>query len=333
MTTTQLDLIAAVDLARLAPSVHNTQPWRFRVDGGALTLSRDPARRLEVLDPTGRQQVVSCGTALHLARVALRLQGFDTEVLPLPEADDPDVLARLTPAPGHRVVDADVAMADAARHRHTQRGTFEDRALPPDVVAEIRAAAAEQGAWVRVVADPDDLTSLTVLLARADEDEREDPAYSEELARWTMRPDGAGDGVPTSATPAVHDRASNLALRRFDATPADAAASTVRGTATPQPAERPLAVVIGTVLDGTADWLRAGEALMALLLRATVEGVQAQPLGQVVDREWSRARLGAALGVVGHPQMVLRLGYGRPGADTPRRGTADVLDTGGPGRS
>jgi hypothetical protein len=46
---------------------------------------------------------------------------------------------------------------------------------------------------------------------------------------------------------------------------------------------------------------------MALLLHATVEAVQAQPLGQVVDREWSRARLGAALGVVGHPQMVLRV--------------------------
>ena len=52
---------------------------------------------------------------------------------------------------------------------------------------------------------------------------------------------------------------------------------------------------------------------MALLLRAAVAGVQAQPLGQVVDREWSRARLGAALGVVGHPQMVLRVGYAKPG--------------------
>ncbi len=328
MTTTQLDLVAAVDLARLAPSVHNTQPWRFRVDGDTLTLSRDPARQLEVLDPTGRQQVISCGTALHLARLALRLQGFDAGVVPLPQTGDPDVLATLVPVPGHRVVDADVALAAAARRRHTQRGPFEDRALPPDVVAEIRAAAAEQGAWVRVVSEPDDLAFLTVLLARADEDEREDPAYSQELALWTMRPEGARDGLPASATPAVHDRASNLALRRFDGPPADAAPSPARGTAAPQPAERPLAIVIGTVLDGTADWLRAGEALMALLLRATVEGVQAQPLGQVVDREWSRARLGAALGVVGHPQMVLRLGYGRPGADTPRRGTAEVLDTG-----
>jgi hypothetical protein len=49
----------SVDLARLAPSVHNTQPWRFQVDGVALTLSRDPGRRLEALDPSGRQQVIS----------------------------------------------------------------------------------------------------------------------------------------------------------------------------------------------------------------------------------------------------------------------------------
>ena len=323
MTTVHLDLTAAVELARLAPSVHNTQPWRFRSDGAALTLSRDPDRRLMALDPSGRQQVISCGAALHLAQLALRLQGVDTKVVPFPTLSEADVLARLVPVPGHAVLAEDVVLADAARHRHTQRGPFEDRVVPHDVVAGIRAAAVELGTWVRVVDDPDDLVALTVLLARADEDELDDPAYQQELARWTARPESGRDGVPASATPEVHGRASNLRLRDFSG----GREPTATTTGDPPAVERPLAVVLGTEQDTPSDWLRAGEALMALLLRATVEGVQAQPLGQVVDREWSRARLGAALGVLGHPQMVLRLGYAKPGPESPRRPVSDIVDS------
>jgi hypothetical protein len=193
--------------------------------------------------------------------------------------------------------------------------------VPRDVVAEILAAGEAHGAWVRVVDDQDDLVQLTVLLARADADELDDAAYQEELARWTARPASTRDGVPAAATPDVRGRASNLRLRDFTGHGAAAASSDE-----PPAVERQLALVLGTEQDTEADWLRAGEALMALLLRASVEGVQAQPLGQVVDREWSRARLGAALGLVGHPQMVLRLGYAKPGPDTPRRAARDIVD-------
>ncbi len=322
MTTTTCDLVAAADLARLAPSVHNTQPWRFRADGDTLTLSRDPERRLAALDPSGRQQVLSCGAALHLVRLAMRLQGFDSEVVEFPTLADEHVLARVVPVPGHAVSSEDVVLAKAARDRHTQRGPFDPDEVPADVVAELRAAAAEQGAWLRVIDDPDDLAALTVLLAKAEDVEREDPAYREELARWTGRSGRSRDGLPTDVTPDVRDRASNLRLRDFD----DQDAPPLRMADEHPVVERPMAVVLGTVLDGPPDWLRAGEALMALLLRATIEGIQAQPLGQVVDRDWSRSRLGTELGVLGHPQMVLRLGFARPGPPTPRRDVSEVVD-------
>ena len=326
MTTNQPDLAAAVDLARLAPSVHNTQPWRFRVDGDALTLSCDPGRRLEALDPSGRQQVISCGAALYLARLALREQGFDSEVVTFPPLRDADVLARLMPVARRDVTAEDVVLADAARRRHTQRGPFEDRVVPRELLAELRVVTAEFGTWVRVIDDPDDLTVLTVLLARADDDEREDPAYQAELASWTARPEDSRDGLAPAATPDVHDRASNLRLRDFGG--GGAAPSSTPGDpgGDPPAVERALALVLGTEQDTAADWLRAGEALMALLLHATVEGVQAQPLGQVVDREWSRARLGAALGVVGHAQMVLRIGYAKPGPESPRRPLDQIVE-------
>ena len=47
------ELHEVVALAALAPSVHNTQPWRFRWDGTALSVLEDPTRGLPVLDPNG----------------------------------------------------------------------------------------------------------------------------------------------------------------------------------------------------------------------------------------------------------------------------------------
>jgi nitroreductase len=329
MTTTQPDFTSAVELARLAPSIHNTQPWHFRVEGDTLVLSRDPQRRLASVDPTGRQQVISCGAALHLAAVDLRMQGFDAHVEEPARPRRDNDLAVLRPVAGHVVSTRDVTEWRAARARHTQRERFADRAVEPAIVAQLRAAAEAQGAWVRVVGD-EDLPSLAVLLSRADEFERDDPAYRAELAQWTQRPAGSPDGLPAEATPDTTGRGSTVRLREFVLADAADTSNDTKAVAVavadPPPAEHPLTIVLGTESDGVAAWLRAGGALMALWLRATVDGVQGSLLGQVVDLDWSRTRLGAVLGVVGHPQLVLRLGYGHTGPDTPRRPVSEVLD-------
>jgi nitroreductase len=64
-------LVAAADAARLAPSIHNTQPWRWVVRGDRLELFAAPERQLHEQDPRGRLMQLSCGAALHHALVAL----------------------------------------------------------------------------------------------------------------------------------------------------------------------------------------------------------------------------------------------------------------------
>lgn len=319
----QPDFTEVIALAALAPSVHNTQPWLFQAEGDTLRLRTDPRRRLSVLDPDGRQQVISCGAALHLARLGLRLQGFDSRVeRPASSGLDGDA-ARLHVVAGPPASDEEHRLARAAHERHTQRGRFDRRAVSTDVLHRMRDAAQAEGAWVGVLTEPAHLVALAVLLSRADEIEHDDAAYRDELVAWTTRPDSSGDGVPAGAVVDVTARASSLRLRDF------ALAARPSGAAPaphdPPPAEHPVAIVLGTVDDDVAAWLVAGQALMALLLRATVEGVQASPLGQVVDQPWTRSRLAAELGVVGYPQMVLRAGHAEPGPETPRRPVSDVL--------
>lgn len=323
-TSTHPDLAAVVDLARQAPSVHNTQPWSFTAEGDVLTLRGDQTRRLRVLDPDSRQQTVSCGAALYLARLGLRVQGFDS-VVEIPRPGDGDPLARLRAVQGSAVTAEEVALEHAARSRHMQRAPFEPRAVDPDVVEAMREAAQREGAWVHVLTTSTEQVPLAVLLSHADDFETADEAYRDELAAWTGRADDAQDGLTAEATDlGAPVRGSDLRLRDFAGGEAQPGTTGVPEDG-PPPVEHPLVAIIGTAGDGPSDWLVAGQALCALLLRAEVDGVQASPLGQVLDQPWSRRRLAGELGLVGHPQMVLRLGYARPGPATPRRPVQDLL--------
>ena len=67
-----------------APSVHNSQPWRWRVDGDHVTLLADRTRQLMRADPEGRDLVLSCGAALHHFRVAAAAEGYRPRVVRKP---------------------------------------------------------------------------------------------------------------------------------------------------------------------------------------------------------------------------------------------------------
>jgi hypothetical protein len=192
-----------------------------------------------------------------------------------------------------------------------------------ETVESLRDAVQDEGAWVRVLRTSEEQVGLAVLLARADDAERQIEGYAEEIAAWTSRPSGAADGLPPEAVaPASLPRPSSLRLREFGSggdtePPSD--------EEEPPRAEHPMVAVIGTDADTRFDWLLAGQALCALLLQAAVDGVQASPMSQVVDQPWTRRRLASELGCVGYPQMVLRLGYARPGPHTPRRPVDDLI--------
>jgi nitroreductase len=321
---------AIVESATRAPSIHNTQPWRFVTHADTIEVWTDPARGLKVLDPTGRGRHISCGAALLHARVAAGAAGLSATVTLLPDPAEPTHLADLRlhaapPAQPDSAESADRDLAAAIPSRHTSREPFSDEPIAADTVRDLRQAVAAEGAWLRIVDSPEDATAVAVLLAHADELQAADPAYVEELRTWTQRGD-TGDGIPSSAIPdtAPAERGSNYRLRDFvtDREPE------MTSSHEPPPVERPLIAVLGTTDDDVLAWIAAGQALGRLLLTATAHGVIASPLTQALEIPATRAGLASELGVIGHPQMLLRLGYGHTGAPTPRRPLDEVLGQG-----
>lgn len=328
-----------VQAATHAPSVHHTQPWRFASFAEGLDLYADATRRLQVLDPRGRQLHLSCGAALQHAQVAARGFGLTAQPHLLPDPDDTTHLARLHLASGSAPTGPEQGLADAIELRHTYRDAFEPQPLPDVLLDRLQAAAEAQGAYLYLLTDPDALLVLEVVLDQADRAEGADLAYGRELASW-VHTGPTADGIPTSALPADAQRESSLRLRNFapgahlnseDPNPPDSNTGD-RGSVGPSDgddppfAERLDVAVFFSDDDTPLSWLRAGQALGAVLLQAACEGVMAQPRTQATDLPASRQRLGAALGLVGTPQLALRLGYATGVAATPRRDIGDVFD-------
>jgi hypothetical protein len=261
--------------------------------------------------------------------VALRGVGFDAQVVLAPDAGtgaDTAHVATVLVRPGEAPNSDEIALSAAIASRHTQREPFADRPVDFPSLDGLRKAAESEGAWLAIVDDRDDQIMLTVLLSHADEAETSDPAYLSELNQWRRSEPGTGepatDGIPQTAIPeGAAGRHSNVPVRDFALGENPAAAP----GAAEVPDEKPALLILGTDDDSPAQWLRAGEALSALLLQATVLGLRASMLGQVIDLPGTRSQLRNLLRLVGEPQMVLRVGYGAMAAATPRRPVSEVL--------
>jgi hypothetical protein len=312
-------LTRAAMAARRAPSIFNSQPWRWRIAGDAAELRADRQRQLSVVDPDGRLLTVSCGAALHHARVALAGEGSAAMVSRMPEPTDPDLMARVRFTGTRAAAPAAIRAQQAIALRRTDRRPFADAAVPVDAIDELRVAAEREGAHLHVLR-PDDAVVLAVAATRAAAVEFADPAYRAELDTWTHRPDARGDGVP-AATADSHDKRPVPARDFTPGTP----------VAGGEPVDRYARYAILFTDDDTPlSWLRAGEALSATLLTATMLRLATSPLSDVIEVPTTRSLLRELLGGVGHPMIALRMGVPADGPlppAVPRRSAHEIIDT------
>jgi hypothetical protein len=302
--------------------VHNTQPWSFSERGDDIEVRADQARRLDFLDPDARQLHISCGAAIEFARLAVRSLDRACEVRLLPDARDRDLLAVLAVGPDETATPLDQALVEAMPRRYTDRQAYSDEPLPATLLAELRVAAEAADAWLKVIQQSDDRIALAAILADAEEAEAADPAYAEELARWTHERAEA-EGLSQSAVRYdwPEGRVSDMPLRDFSGR----GSHPHPGAEPPRAVERDTLVLLGTAKDEPGAWLSTGRALAQVLLRATVANVSAQPLGPATDFAETRARVRRELKLVGHPQFLLRLGYGHDQPHTGRRTASESV--------
>jgi hypothetical protein len=313
-------LIEAATTAGYAPSIHNTQPWRWRLTDHTLDLFTNRGRVLPVTDPDARLATLSCGVALHHARMSLAAQGWRVTTTLLPESPDPDHLARIH-VEGRAPVDVPASLhLRAIPLRHTDRRPVSGEPVGPPELQAITAAVEAEGTWLYTLL-PDQILELASAADHAQRTEAGDSAWRDELAYWTGGTRPVGTGIPDAAIP---DRATRTTVPGRDfGHHGDLRISADHDKAA-------VFVMLYGRTDEPTDWLRAGAALSAGWLTAIEHGVSVLPHSAPIEVLATRQALRVMLASIGHPYLVLRLGTTNP-ADAgpphaPRLPTDQIID-------
>lgn len=309
----------ALLLASRAPSVHNSQPWRWRVHGSTLDLFADPSLRLHSIDPDGRGLMLSCGATLNHCVIALAALGWQAKVHRLPGRPESNHLASIEVC-RREPEQIDVMLAAAIPRRRTDRRHYSCWPVSTADVALMGARAARAGVMLRQI---DALDKLNAVVAQAVFEHLTDYDYLYELTTWSGRY-GAVAGVPAINTP-VSDQSAPIPGRFF------AGPALAQPAGTPAADDRAVMLALGTEVDDRLAQLRAGEATSVVLLTATALGLASCPVTEPLELAGTRETVRRdVFGVSGHPQMLLRVGWAPINADplppTPRRDLDDTVE-------
>ena len=309
------DLRRAAEAGIRAPSLHNSQPWLFRLHDGAIEIRIDPDRRLAAADRSGWAARLACGAAAYNARLALAAAGRPALTQLCPDPADRDLVAWLTPGAERPPTYAERDLHAAVPRRYSNRAPFWPDPVPAEVRVRLIEAARAESAWLDLLVGMTALSAFSEIAQSADRVLRRDTAYQAELVAWTHT-DAAPDGVPARAGGPITEPHDLLPQRAF----------TDRRRAPGHDYEpEPLVGILGVPGDRAVDQIVAGQALQRILLTATDAGLCTSMISQPIEVPAARDQLRRSLGRTGYPQLAIRFGYGTPGRPTLRRDVSEVL--------
>jgi hypothetical protein len=319
-------LLFLLKYAVLAPSVHNTQPWRFEAGADYIDVLADRACALPELDPHGRERVMACGAALQNLWVASRYFGYAAQVEEFPDPARPDCVARLRLVPGRIPDVADRDLFRAITLTRDIEGPLDIARPSPHLLHVLEQTAARHGCSLLMFDRPALRAHLEDLIVDADHWLRCQPALAAERQAWTRHPGQACvDGIAPDAvcrSTRLPDLGAPVWSLEVGQNPAGEPHS-LRLAELAQSA--PVLVALLTRRDTMHDWLAAGRARQHLALAARHAGVWLSLLNQPVQVPQARRRLRNLTRMRGWPQAVARLGFGPEVAPTPRRSAKVTL--------
>ncbi|ORB86073.1 NAD(P)H nitroreductase [Mycobacterium kansasii] len=321
-----IDVLAnAVLLACRAPSVHNSQPWRWVAEAGSNTgrvhLFVDRHRTVRATDHSGREALISCGAALDHLRVAMSAAHWQASTTRFPDPNRSDHLATIEFSRAEHVTTDQRQRAEAILQRRTDRLPFDRPSYWDLFEPTLRNTVDDNVALLDVLTD-DQRPRLVQASQLSEALRRDDSSYHAELDWWTS-PFALAEGVPPSALASDTERLRVDVGREFPIRSHQERRAHID-------ADWSKILVLSTPNDSRIDVLRCGEMLSAVLLECTMVGMATCTLSHLIESPESRDIVRELIGHRGEPQVLVRVGITPPIDDlpppTPRRPLDNVLE-------
>lgn len=317
-TTVDIEVVVnAVELACRAPSLHNSQPWRWVIGKTTIELHADRSRVIRSADSSGREALIACGAALDHFRVAMAAAGWDTSVETFPDPDRPEHLASVHVCAPTPVTPSARDRADAILARRTDRLPFR----APDDTLDVVLSNRPEGTFVdtlQAATHPELAEASRLTESLRSHDDR----YHGELQWWTT-PFRLSEGIPPSALVSESERRRVGVNRSFR----PSGHLDRRGGTALDEAD---IVVLSTPADTREDAFTSGQALSTVLLDLTAAGLATCTMTHLTEVEAGRDAVRRLTGRDAVPQALIRVGKAptieNTPAPTPRRSVREVME-------
>jgi len=309
-----------VQLASLAPSGHNTQPWRFITSESRLDIRPDFTRRTPIVDPDDHHLFVSLGCAGENLAIAAAEHGRPG-VLRFDPAGEGGIAFEF-----ERGSSARSELYPAIARRQSTRAEYDGTLVPAADLRQLVAVAAIPGVDLVLVTDRSRINQLRDLVRVGNDMQMADPAFLRELKSWlrfnpreaSLRGDGlfsAASGNPSLPNwlgPVFFDLAFNAAAenKRY-ARHIDSSAGLA---------------IFSAHEAGPEGWVQVGRSCQRFALKATALGLKTAFANQPVEVAALRPELASMIGLPGRrPDLVMRFGRGPELPFSPRRSLEEIL--------
>ncbi|RLA32780.1 MAG: hypothetical protein DRR03_08320 [Gammaproteobacteria bacterium] len=299
--------------AILAPSTHNTQPWRFTTGSDRLLVYRDRSRWLQVADPSQRELHLSVGCALENLLIAARAFGYTPRVTYFPHPMGADCVAQVELPEPAALARPKGGLLDAVTRRHTIRKPFRPRAVPEADLKRLETVCGDRTVMLYLSDDPLVKQRLELMVGEADARLFAEPAYREELGHWI------GEGSFGNSW--LLAKLGQLAMTYLDLGRSTAKHDSELLHSAPEIG------ILGTLDDDRLSQVKAGQQFERICLQAELLGLGVQPMSQLCQIPHIRSQLARFFPAPNvYSQQVFRIGYAdRVEAPMPRRALEDAL--------
>jgi nitroreductase len=300
--------------AILAPSSHNTQPWKFSVGEDKIQVFIDRTRWLKVADPDQRELYISVGCALENLLIAAEHFRYGHQVAYLPEPANEALVATVKFKPqGQPPPFRDSALFNAIATRHTNRKVYEERPIPQGDLQHLQNYCVEEGIWLHMTDDIEIKRKVDELIVRGDAIQFSDPAFREELGYWL------GQGVFGASW--LIAKMEQLAVTYMNIGKGQAKKDSEVLMSAPVLAD------ISSRVNDRESQVKVGQVFERVCLAATMLGIRVHPMSQILEIPELKAEVSKLIPKPDvFPQHTFRLGYTEQEKEhTPRRQLEEVL--------